>query len=56
MGDRRKDDRRSKEKGVITVSLKDAIFWTVAAVVFFILVCNNIILFIRYRQTQEDYV
>lgn len=54
MGDRRKEDRRTKERGVISVPLKDAIFWIVAVVVFFILIFNNVVLFIRYKQTQED--
>lgn len=54
MADRRKNDRRAEDKNVIKISLKDAIFWVVAIIVFTILISNNIILIMRNKQYKED--
>lgn len=54
MTDRRKNDRRAEDKGIIKITLKDAIFWVFAIVVFTILIANNVVLIMRNKQYKED--
>ena len=54
MGDRRVEDRREKEKGVIKIKLEDAVKYIVIGIILTISIITNIVLAVKLNQYKKS--